>query len=89
MEKSVYKKEKVVLDQNDLAFHVSEVGESKKLQRFREKKSDFNASLQDLRAPRSKKQSEITNPKEKDEKKSSKSKGSNSKLNDFSRYGYV
>ena len=43
MEKSVYKKEKVVLDQNDLAFHVSEVGESKKLQRFREKKSDFNA----------------------------------------------
>ena len=84
MEKSVYKKEKVVLDQNDLAFHVSEVGESKKLQRFREKKSDFNASLQDLRAPRSKKQLDITNPKQKDMKKNIKSKGSKEELNDFS-----
>ena len=84
MEKSVYKKEKVVLDQNDLAYHVSEVGESKKLQRFREKKSDFNASLQDLRAPRSKKQLEITDPKQKDMKKNIKSKGSKEELKDFS-----
>ena len=84
MEKSVYKKEKVVLDQNDLAFHVSEVGESKKLQRFREKKSDFNASLQDLRAPRLKKQSEITNRTEKHTKQNIKSKGSKEELKDFS-----
>ena len=84
MEKSVYKKEKVVLDQNDLAFHVSEVGESKKLQRFREKKSDFNASLQDLRAPRSKKQLEIASPKQKDMKKNIKYKGSKEESNHFS-----
>ena len=34
VEKSVYRKEKVVMDQNDLKFHVSELGESHKLQRI-------------------------------------------------------
>ena len=49
VEKSVYRKEKVVMDQNDLKFHVSELGESHKLQRINKKQSDFKASLQDLR----------------------------------------
>ena len=48
VEKSVYRKEKVVMDQNDLKFHVSELGESHKLQRINKKQSDFKASLQDL-----------------------------------------
>ena len=50
VEKSVYKKEKIVMDQNDLSFHMSELGESKKLQRIIKKQSDFKASLQDLRS---------------------------------------
>ena len=50
VEKSVYKKEKIVMDQNDLSFHMSELGESKKLQRINKKQSDFKASLQDLRS---------------------------------------
>ena len=48
VEKSVYRKEQVVTDQNDLKFHVSELGESHKLQRINKKQSDFKASLQDL-----------------------------------------
>ena len=50
MEKTVYKKEKIIVDQNDLSFHMSELGESKKLQRINKKQKDFHASLQDLRA---------------------------------------
>ena len=38
------------MDQNDLKFHVSELGESQKLQRINKKQSDFKASLQDLRS---------------------------------------
>ena len=49
VEKSVYRKERVVMDQNDLKFHVSELGESHKLKRINKKQSDFRASLQDLR----------------------------------------
>ena len=49
VEKSVYKKEKIITDKNDLSFHISELGESKKFHRA-SKKFDFNASLQDLRS---------------------------------------